>query len=82
VQPPNPTPSVVGVEYQKKKVIVFGSNFDSASAMLVDGAPIDAKFDGSALKTKKKAKLPRGVHVVCVVNEDGKRSNDFSFVVE
>jgi hypothetical protein len=82
VQPPNPTPSVVGVEYQKKKVIVFGSNFDSASAMLVDGAPIAAKFDGSALKTKKKAKLPRGVHVVCVVNEDGKRSNDFSFVVE
>ena len=56
VQPPNPTPSVVSVEYQKKKVIVFGSNFDSASAMLVDGAPIDAKFDGSALKTKKKAK--------------------------
>lgn len=82
VQPPNPTPSVVGVEYRKKKVFVFGGDFDSYAAMLVDGAPIDAKFDGSALKTKKKAKLSHGVHVVCVVNEDGKRSNDFSFVVE
>jgi hypothetical protein len=82
VQPPNPTPSVVGVEYRKKKVFVFGNYIDGGSTMLVDGAQIAAKFDGSALKTKKKAKLPSGVHVVCVVNEDGKRSNDFSFVVE
>lgn len=82
VQPPNPTPSVVGVEYRKKKVFVSGNYFDGDSTMVVDGAPVAAKFDGSTLKTKKKARLSVGVHVVFVVNEDGKRSNDFSFVVQ
>ncbi|MEK6300242.1 MAG: putative Ig domain-containing protein [Acidobacteriota bacterium] len=82
VLPPNPAPLVVGVEYRNKKVFVFGSNFDKGAGMLVDGAPFDAKVDGSTVKTKKKAKLQAGVHVVCVVNEDGKRSSDFSFVVE
>lgn len=82
VQPPNPTPVALSVEYRKKKVFVLGSDFDSHATMLVDGMPVDAKLDGSELKTKKKAKLQAGLHVVSIVNEDGKRSNDLSFVVE
>jgi hypothetical protein len=82
VQPPNPAPVVMGVEYRKKKVFVSGVYFDSDATIFVDGVPVDSKFDGTELKTKKKAKLPQGVHVVWVVNEDGKRSNDFTFAVQ
>lgn len=82
VQPPSPAPFVVGVEYKNKKVFVFGSNFESGAKILVNGAAVKTVFDGPALKTKKKAKLPAGVHLVCILNADGKRSNDFSFVVQ
>ncbi|MFY9609471.1 MAG: matrixin family metalloprotease, partial [Blastocatellia bacterium] len=82
VQPPSPAPFVIGVEYRNKKVFVFGSNFESGAKILVNGAAVKTVFDGSALKTKKKAKLPAGVHVVCILNADGKRSNDVSFVVQ
>ncbi|HSF24445.1 MAG TPA: matrixin family metalloprotease [Blastocatellia bacterium] len=81
VQPPSPPPLVAGVEYKKKKVFVFGSNFDSDAKILVNGAEVKTVFDGVSLKTKKKAKLPAGVHVVSILNADGKRSNDFSFLV-
>jgi hypothetical protein len=80
VQAPNPTPVIVGVEF-KKKLTVFGNYFDSAAQVVVDGKVMAASLNGSALKTKKKAKLSTGVHVVYVVNEDGKRSNDFTLVV-
>jgi hypothetical protein len=80
VQAPNPTPVIVGVEF-KKKLTVFGNYFDSAAQVVVDGKVMTASLNGSALKTKKKAKLSTGVHVVYVVNEDGKRSNDFTLVV-
>jgi len=82
VLPPNPAPLVVGVEYKNKKVFGYGSNFDKAAVLLVDGVALDAKFDATSVKTKKKAKLKAGVHIICVVNEDGKRSSDFSFVIE
>ncbi|HWO02405.1 MAG TPA: matrixin family metalloprotease [Blastocatellia bacterium] len=82
VQPPNPPPSILAVEYRNKKVFVFGTNFDSDAKMWIDGGPVKTSFDGSAVMTKKKAKLLPGVHVVCVVNTDGNRTNDVSFVVE
>jgi hypothetical protein len=49
--------------------------------VLVNGQQVNASFDGSSFKTKKN-KLSPGLYVVSVVNEDGKRSNDFSFIVE
>jgi hypothetical protein len=82
VQPPSPAPFVASVEYRNKKVFVSGSHFDSDAEILINGVAVKTVFDGSGLKTKKKAKLPGGVHVVCILNADGKRSNDFYFVVQ
>lgn len=79
---PSPAPFVASVEYRNKKVFVFGTHFDSDAKILVNGVAVKTVFDGPALRTKKKAKLPSGVHVVCILNADGKRSNDFSFVIQ
>lgn len=81
VQPPSPAPLVVGVEYRNKKVFVFGTHFESDARILLNGVAVKTVLVESALRTKKKAKLPGGVHVACILNADGKRSNDFSFVV-
>ncbi|HSO74954.1 MAG TPA: matrixin family metalloprotease [Blastocatellia bacterium] len=82
VQPPSPAPFVVSVEYRNKKVFVFGTHFESDAKILLNGVAVKTVFDGSALRTKKKAKLAGGVHTLCILNADGKRSNDFSFVVQ
>jgi hypothetical protein len=81
VQAPNPTPAITQADYRKKKVYVYGSNFDADATVLVNGQQVSASFDGSSFKTKKN-KLPTGLYIVSVVNEDGKRSNDFSLVVQ
>jgi uncharacterized protein (DUF2141 family) len=81
VQAPNPTPAITQADYRKKKVFVYGNNFDADAAVLLNGQQVNASFDGSSFKTKKN-KLQPGLYTVSVVNEDGKRSNDFSFVVE
>lgn len=82
VQAPNPTPVVVAVDYAKKKMFVFANYLDSGATLLVDGQTKKASFDGSSLMTKKAKGLSAGTHSVTVINEDGKRSTDFSFVVE
>ena len=82
VQAPNPTPVVVGVDYSKKKMLVFASNLDSGATLLVDGEKKKASFDGSSLMTKKAKGLATGTHTATVINEDGKRSTEFSFVVQ
>jgi hypothetical protein len=82
VQMPNPTPVVVAVDYAKKKMFVFANYLDSGATLLVDGEKKKASFDGSSLMTKKAKKLSPGTHTATVVNEDGKRSTEFSFVVE
>jgi hypothetical protein len=81
VQAPNPTPAINQVDYHKKKIFVYGNNFDADATVLVNGQQVSASFDGSSFKTKKN-KLAPGLHTASVVNEDGKRSNDFSFIVE
>lgn len=82
VQAPNLAPVVVAVDYQKKKMFVFANNLDSGATLLVDGVKKKASFDGSSLMTKKAKGLPSGIHTAVVVNEDGKRSIEFSFVVK
>jgi hypothetical protein len=83
VQAPNPTPVVVAVDYSnKKKMMVYASSLDSGATLLVDGLKKKAVFNGSWLMTKKAKGLTAGTHTVTVINEDGKRSADFSFVVE
>ena len=82
VQAPNPTPVVVAVDYGKKKMFVFVSYLDSGATLLVDGEKKKASFDGASLMTKKAKNLPAGTHTVTVINEDGKRSTDFSFVIQ
>jgi hypothetical protein len=82
VQAPNPTPVVTVVNYTKKKMFVYANNLDSGATLLVDGEKKKASFDGASLMTKKAKGLSAGTHTATVVNEDGKRSTDFLFVVQ
>jgi hypothetical protein len=81
VQPPLPPPIIQEVQYAKKKLKIFGSNFTDTGTVILNGQELPAVFDGTMLKTKKKKKLKAGIHTVQVVNSDGKQSNTYSLVI-
>lgn len=81
VQPPLPPPTIQDVQYAKKKLTIYGSNFTASSTVIINGQGVPATFDGSLLKTKKKKKLKAGVHTVQVISSDGKQSNIFSLIL-
>ena len=82
VKPGGLPPSVAEVQYKKKKVVVYGDDFQEGAIFIVDGERLDVgAFDVTRLASvKRKQRL--GFHEVYVVNPDGKRSGTFQFVVE
>ncbi len=74
-------PAISRVEYKKKKVFIYGSNFSVSGAVYLDGAQIFASI-GEVKATTEKRKLKAGVHEVYILNIDGKLSNRYNFTIE
>jgi hypothetical protein len=75
-------PTIASVQYKKKKVIIYGDDFQQGAVVFVDGEGLDVgSFETTRLATVKR-KRPAGLHEAYVVNPDGKRSTSVQFVVE
>jgi len=78
----NTVPQVGGAKYKAggKKLVVKGQNFDPAAILIVDGAQVADRFDGSNLIAKP-IDLGSGQHTVRVVNPNGAVSNTVTVTV-
>lgn len=75
-------PSISEAQYKKKKVILYGDDFQQGAVVYVDGEGLEVGgFDVTRVATVKR-KQRAGAHEVYVVNPDGKRSNTLQFFVE
>ncbi|HSB11867.1 MAG TPA: matrixin family metalloprotease [Blastocatellia bacterium] len=82
VKPAGLPPSISQVQYKKKKVILYGDDFQDGAGVFVDGERLEVGgFDVTRLATVKRKQRP-GMHEVYVLNPDGKRSSTVQFFVE
>jgi matrixin/putative Ig domain-containing protein len=81
VQPPPPAPQVTAVQYKKRKLMVYGVNFEEGSTVYIDEQSTPSSLDAGFLLTKKRRLAP-GSHAAYVVNYDGKQSNRIVFSIE
>ena len=84
VKQPGLGPTITSAYFKKKKVFLTGTNFEADTVVYVDEvglSTLSAAPDGTSLMTQKKKQKP-GLHLVYVINRDGKQSPRFQFVIE